>query len=103
MTTTPEMVESVARAIYERLTGGSWDDLHLKGLKLAFVEGMYRDVARAAIEAHEAALAAAGLVIVPKEPTKRMKFNDRLYWVLQGATAGFFVLAAGVALGRWLT
>ena len=34
--------------------------------------GFYRDMARAAIEAHKAALEDAGLVIVPREPTRAM-------------------------------
>lgn len=75
---TPEMVERVGKAIVETLETCGDADIQagvgtIFGLgsapgREAFIEML----ARAAIEAHEAALAAAGLVIVPREPTEAM-------------------------------
>ena len=59
--TVPPKVESVARALAGASTAGVKDP--------ATVLRIY---ARAAIEAHETALADAGLVIVPREPTEAM-------------------------------
>lgn len=61
-----EVIEAVARAIC--LVDGAEED----GIQLVPGE-TYRDYARAAIEAHTAALSAAGMVIVPREPTDEMR------------------------------
>ncbi len=71
MTAAPEKVESVARALYEAQCGplDSWLNLCMK----TGARNRWDRLARAAIKAHEAALADAGLVIVPREPTEAMK------------------------------
>lgn len=106
MTTTPEMVESVARAVYgkrpdfyevwEHTTTSepgkelvrkeeSWEDAHPGS------RDDCRDIARAAIAAHESALAAAGLVIVPREPTEAMQLaGHRAHTGSRGAGRGFY-------------
>lgn len=89
MTATPEKVAQVARAVEAELDRGfdSWLE------RWSSPAGIYEDappppsrhktapaqIARAAIEAHEAALEAAGLVIVPREPT------DEMIWAYYGS------------------
>lgn len=67
----PEAVERVAKAIYERSLTGTVAMVMWEGFPAEYRDMFYAQ-ARAAIEVHEAALVDAGLVIVPREPTKEM-------------------------------
>ncbi len=60
----------VARAMAERNEPGIWD--RPEGPPDEFWRDGYLQDAKAAIEAHEEALEAQGLVIVPREPTQDM-------------------------------
>lgn len=71
--TADKIVESVARALCRDATEGK---ISVEGAPYeALIDTIWRDwetAARAAIAAHTAALAAAGYVIVPREPTEAM-------------------------------
>ncbi len=73
MTPVLPKVEAVARALYDRVVAVN---ARHDGLPPPPYEhdkaGFYLEIARAAINAHETALADAGLVIVPREPTEAM-------------------------------
>ena len=58
--------EHVARAIWQTGFEESWDTVD------GHTQELTRDQAQAAIEAHEKALEAEGLVIVPREPSEDM-------------------------------
>ncbi len=78
MTPSPEMIGAVARALATEDYGRDiWDELaETEGEADNRIEGpsnshdLYRNQARAAITAYEAALEAAGFVVVPREPTE---------------------------------
>lgn len=78
MTDVPEMVERVARAMATRVRYKIDEGNPAIGRRpgyLVYTEEAWQQLAEgaiAAIEAYEAALAAAGLVIVPREPTELM-------------------------------
>lgn len=82
MSNSPEIVEHVARALEADFADPAWDDL------AETAREAWRESARAAIAAHIAALAAAGYVIVPREPTEAMieasnreiDFRDNADW-----------------------
>lgn len=92
MTDVPEMVKQLAQAIcaasgYEdpdAQTDVYWRN---RAGEITVKPGdphwhLFVKQARAAIEAHEAALAAAGLVIVPREPTEAMcEAEETKRWV----------------------
>ena len=63
-----EMIERVARAIAGPMASAPWEDVPGKR-----VWEMYTTHASAAIAAHKAALAEAGLVIRPRQPTTAMQ------------------------------
>ena len=61
-----DMQEKVARAIYKR----AFDDDPALGELDSAEWALWSEVGRAAIKAHETALEAQGLVIVPREPSE---------------------------------
>ena len=70
--TEEEIVEEVALAIFKQgASHATGPELYADELYAEQV-GYWRRLSRAAIAAHKAALKEAGMVIVPKEPTRKM-------------------------------
>ncbi len=95
-----DMISEVARAIAERNEPGLWD--RPEGLPDEFWRGSYLGDANAAIKAHEKALEAKGLVIVPREPNVASIANG-VQFLIDANLDGPDGVGHSDALGCWQT